>query len=85
MGGSLIGYGFLVAMIGVGIGAVVSTRLQNPSRVCLYRWLTLLITAAFVVIGGWSIGLLFLPGGLLMLLPALSCRHTHPGIAQVVK
>ena len=78
MGGSVIGYGFLMAMIGIGIGAVVSTKLDNPSPVCAYRWTALLITTAFVVIGGWSIGLLFLPGGLLMLLPALACRHLSP-------
>jgi hypothetical protein len=77
MGGNLIGSVFLLLMIGVGVGAILSSRLENPSHVCLYRWLAVVISAAFVVVGAWSIGLLFLPGGLLMLLAARSCRHAR--------
>jgi hypothetical protein len=77
MGGSTLGYGFLVLMIVVGIMAIVSTWINNPTQACQLRWLGALASASFVVIGAWSIGLLFLPGGLFLLIAALACRkHT---------
>lgn len=75
-GGNLVGYGFLFLMLGIGISAIISTKIQKSSQVCIFRWLAVLLTASFVVIGVWSIGLLFVPGGVLMLIAALSCRQS---------
>lgn len=76
MGGSVVGYGFLVLMIAVCVMAIVSTRIGNPVHVCQLRWLGVLASVSFVIIGGWSIGLLFLPSGLFLLLAALACRQS---------
>jgi hypothetical protein len=70
MGGSAVGYGFLVLMIAVGVMAIVSTRIDNPTHVCWIRWFGVLSSVSFVIIGAWSIGLLFLPGALLLLIAA---------------
>jgi hypothetical protein len=73
MGGSLIGYAFLIAMIAIGVGSVVLLRVRNPTVTCAFRWLAVLASVGFVVVGSWSIGFLFLPGGVLMLIAARSC------------
>lgn len=78
MGGNVLGYGFLCLMVAVGIMAFISTRIDNPVQVCRLRWLGVIASATFVVIGAWSIGLLFLPGTLCLLVAALACRqHTY--------
>lgn len=74
-GGNIVGYAFLGLFLGLGIAAVISPHILDARRVCLIRWLIVVVSAIFAVIGGWSIGLMFLPGGLLMVLPALSCRR----------
>ena len=75
MGGSTVGYGFLVLMIAVGVMAIISTRIDNATQACRLRWLGVLASASFVIIGAWSIGLLFLPGTLCLLVAALACRR----------
>jgi hypothetical protein len=75
MGGSAVGHGFLVLMIAVGVMAIVSTRIENPVHVCQLRWLGVIASASFVIIAGWSIGFLFLPGALFLLVAALACRQ----------
>lgn len=70
-GGNIIGFGFLFLMIAAGVMAIVSTRIENPSQVRRLRWLAVVFTVCFAVIGAWSIGLLFVPGGLLFLLSAI--------------
>lgn len=75
MGGNVLGYGFLLLMIAVGVMAFISTRIDNPAQVCRLRWLSVLSSASFVVIGAWGIGLLFLPGTLCLLIAALACRQ----------
>ncbi len=70
-GGNLIGLGFLLLMIVVGLIAILSTRLENPSQVRRLRWLAVVVTVGFTIIGAWGIGLFFIPGGLLLLLSAL--------------
>jgi hypothetical protein len=72
-GGSVLGYAFLVLMIVAGSLVLASIRLerlkQHAHRV---RWIAVLLTAGFAIIGTWSIGLLFVPGGLFLLLSAFS-------------
>lgn len=76
-GGTSAGYAVFLVMIVVGIGLVVSTRLADS---CRFRWLALAVMAAIIVLGAWGVGLLFLPGGLLLLLAALACRQLkHAG------
>lgn len=74
MGGNALGYGFLFLMIAVGVSAILSTRIDNPAYICWIRWFGVLSSVSFVVIGAWSIGLLFLPGALFLLIAALACR-----------
>lgn len=78
MGGSTVGYGFLFLMIVVGIMAIVSTRIDNRTQACQLRWLGAFSSVSFVVIGAWSIGFLFLPGALFLLVAALACRQRSP-------
>lgn len=74
-GGSPLGYGFLIALIIVGVLAVHSTRVQNAVLVNRIRGLAALVSMSFVIIGAWSIGMLFAPGGVLLLLSALFGRQ----------
>jgi len=73
-GGSLLGYAFLVATIVAGVLALISTRIENGSQARRLRWFAVLLTAGFAVVGAWSIGLIFVPGALLLLLSALFGR-----------
>lgn len=82
MGGNALGYTVLLLFFALGTGAIVSTWAGNATFICGIRWLTVLTTLAFAVIGSWSIGLVFLPAGLLMLLPAISCLHRERVTAQ---
>jgi hypothetical protein len=83
MGGNVLGYGFLFLMIAVGVMAIVSTRIDNPTWSCRFRWLGVLASVSFVVIGAWSIGLLFLPGAVFLLVAALACRQQIQNDRQV--
>ena len=86
MGGTALGYTFLRLFFALGIGALVSTWSGHTLFICAVRWLTVLTSAIFAVIGAWSIGFVFLPGGLLMLLPAISClRDDRTTIHQPVR
>ena len=84
MGGSALGYTFLLLFFALGVGALISTRSGNTLFICAVRWLTVLTSAIFAVIGAWSIGFVFLPAGLLMLLPAISCLRTDRTAVQAV-
>jgi hypothetical protein len=84
MGGNALGYTFLLLFFALGIGAIISTWSGNTSFICVVRWLTVLTSTIFAVIGAWSIGFVFLPGGLLMLLPAISCLRTDRTAVQAV-
>ena len=81
MGGSFIGYLLLVGMILLGT-AVVITHLglfPNLSGRQNRRILWLAVAGSFItlIVGAWSIGLAFLPGGLLLLLATFANRKTN--------
>jgi hypothetical protein len=82
MNGSLFGYSFLLLFFALGIGAIVSTWFGKTRFICAVRWLTVLTSTIFGVIGAWSIGLMFAPAGLLMLLPAISCLRKEKATIQ---
>lgn len=84
MNGTALGYTFLLLFFALGVGAIISTWSGNTPSICAIRWLTVLTSAIFAVIGAWSIGFVFLPGGLLMLLPAISCLRTDRTAVQAV-
>lgn len=69
-GGSVIGFAFLILMIVAGVLALVSTRIENVSNADRLRW----IAVSFAIVGAWSIGLIFVPGALLLLLFVLFSR-----------
>ncbi len=69
-GGSPLGYGFLALMIVAGIMALVSTRIDNAAQARRLCWIAVLLTVGMAIVGAWGFGLLFVPGGLLLLLAA---------------
>ncbi len=73
-GGSVLGFAFLLLMIVAGVLALVSTRIENVSHARRLRWIAVLLSVSFVIVGAWSIGLTFVPGALLLLLSALFSR-----------
>lgn len=70
-GGNVLGLGLLLLMIVAGLIAIISTQIKDHVQARRLRWIVVAATVCFVVIGAWSIGLLFVPGGLLLLLSAL--------------
>lgn len=70
-GGSMLGLGLLALMIVAGTLGLTSTRVANLTLTRRYRWIATLLTVSFVILGAWSIGLGFVPGGILLLLSAL--------------
>ncbi len=73
-GGNPLGFGFLLLMIVAGVLALVSTRIENVSHARRLRWIAVLLSVSFAIAGAWSIGLIFIPGALLLLLSALFSR-----------
>ena len=67
-GGNLLGYTFLVLMILAGILAIYSNSDSNYKRAYLSRWLVVFMSAVVFVIAGFGFGIIFAPGGLLVLL-----------------
>ena len=84
MGGNALGYTFLLLFFALGVGALISTWSGNTPFICAVRWLTVLTSAIFAVVGAWSIGFVFLPAGLLMLLPVISCLRSDRATGQTV-
>lgn len=70
-GGNVLGLGLLLLMVVAGVIAIISTRIKDRVQARRLRWMAIAATVCFAVIGAWSIGLLFVPGGLLLLLSAL--------------
>jgi hypothetical protein len=71
MGGNELGYGILIAMIGVGILAVGSAQDTNRKRILLIRWAGTLFSIAVAIVTGFSFGIVFLPGASLLLVSAV--------------
>ena len=61
-------------MVAIGVLAVGSTRDVNYRRVVIIRWVGALLSLVVAVITGWSFGLVFVPGAVLLLLAALRTR-----------
>lgn len=70
-GGNFLGYTLLVLMILAGIVAIYSGSDSNDKRAYMSRWLVVLSSAIVVVIAGFGFGIIFVPGGLLVLLAIL--------------
>jgi hypothetical protein len=79
MEGSLVGYAYFLLLIGIGIGAVVLATGRFTEYACTFRWVSVLVSISFVILGAWSIGLIFLPGGVLMLFAAFRCFRRDQG------
>lgn len=73
-GGNALGFAFLVLMIVVGGLALVSTRIENGSQARRLRWIAVLLSVSFAIVGAWSIGLIFVPGALLLMPSTLFSR-----------
>jgi hypothetical protein len=71
LGGNALGYGILIAMIGVGVLAVGSAQDANRKRVLLVRWGGTAISAIAAFITGFSFGIVFVPGAVLLLASAV--------------
>ncbi len=70
-GGNVLGLGLLLLMIVAGVIAIISTRIKDRIQARCLCWIAVAATICFAVIGAWSIGLLFVPSGLLLLLSVL--------------
>ncbi len=71
LGGNLLGYGILIAMIAVGVLAISSAREANRRRNLIIRWGGALFSGAAAFITGFSFGSVFVPGALLLLASAI--------------
>lgn len=82
-GGSLVGYLILTLAVLAGVMAVLSSRDLNALKAMVSRWLAASGGIIVVAVGAWSIGIVFVPGTLVILLSALLTRpgrgvdHTH--------
>lgn len=70
-GGNFLGFGLLLLMIVAGLIAIISIQIKDRVQARRLRWIAVAATLCFAVIGAWSMGLPFIPGGLLLLLSAL--------------
>jgi hypothetical protein len=70
-GGNFLGYTFLLLMVVAGIAAIYSSFDSNPIRVYIIRWVVVLASTIVFVIAGFGFGIIFAPGGLLVLLAIL--------------
>ncbi|SRR6266498_2836652 len=70
-GGNFLGYTFLLLMIIAGIVAIYSSWDSNSKRAYFSRWLVVVASAIVFVIAGSGFGIIFAPGGLLVLLAIL--------------
>ncbi|HET7090960.1 MAG TPA: hypothetical protein VFL17_20200 [Anaerolineae bacterium] len=73
-GGSLVGYLILTLAILAGVVAVLSSQDLNSPKAVLSRWLAASAGVIVVAVGIWSIGIVFMPGTLVILLSALLTR-----------
>ena len=70
-GGNLLGYLMLIVMVAVGVAAINSVRDSNYRRIQIIRWLAGVLSGIVVVAAGWSFGIIFAPGMLLLFVAAL--------------
>jgi hypothetical protein len=70
LGGNALGYGLLIAMIGVGALAVGSAQDTNRKRMLFVRWGGTLYSFIVAIITGFSFGIVFVPGAVLLLVSA---------------
>jgi hypothetical protein len=75
MGGSPLGYSLILAVILTHIAVIAGVFTKNTALVGRVIWLAVLASFALVILGAWSIGLAFLPGGALLLIAALAYRR----------
>lgn len=75
-GGNALGVAFLLMMAAAGILGIASTRIANSVQVRRFRWGAVILTTSFVAIGAQSLGLIFAPGGIFLLLSALISNAT---------
>jgi hypothetical protein len=71
IGGNGFGYSVLIAMIVVGVLAVGSAQATNRQRVLLVRWGGTAFSAIVAFITGFSFGIAFVPGAVLLLMSAV--------------
>ncbi len=70
-GGNLLGFLMLIVMVAVGVAAINSVRDSNYRRIQIIRWLAGVLSGIVVIVAGWSFGLVFAPGMLLLFVAAL--------------
>jgi hypothetical protein len=71
MGGNGFGYRVLFAMIVVGVLAVGSAQDTNLRRILLIRWGGTAFSAIVAFITGFSFGIAFVPGAVLLIMSAV--------------
>ena len=71
LGGNALGYGILIAMIGVGALAVGSAQDTNRKRILLVRWGGTFFSLIVAIVTGFSFGIIFVLGAVLLLASAV--------------
>jgi hypothetical protein len=75
MGGSPLGYGLIIGVVISNLAVIGSVITHNRQLLGRVIWLAVIASFTLVILGAWSIGLAFLPGGVLLLLAGLSYRR----------
>jgi hypothetical protein len=71
IGGNILGYALLLLMILAGAAAMYSSYDSNQRRAYFSRWLVVVVGAIIIYVTGFSFGIIFIPGAVLILLATL--------------
>jgi len=71
LGGNALGYSFLLLMIVAGIAAIYSSIIPNVRRANIIRIFIILASVIVIFVAGFSFGIAFIPGALLVALAIL--------------
>ena len=66
LGGNALGYSFLFLMIVAGITAIYSSIIPHIRRANIVRIFIILASAIVILVAGFSFGIAFIPGALLV-------------------
>jgi hypothetical protein len=75
LGGNILGYTFLIAMLAVGVTTIVNSRGTNNRQMFFVRWVGTLLSFIVFIVAGFGFGIAFAPGALLLLVSALLTRR----------
>jgi hypothetical protein len=66
LGGNALGYSFLLLMIAAGIAAIYSSFIPHVAKANIIRIFIILASVIVIFVAGFSFGIAFIPGALLV-------------------